>query len=121
VSLYLWAAGISSSTRDGSDVDVSFDTMFENLHMAFMGTVEARRDRWSLLGDVIYLNFGGNEAAEIPVGNVGGTIDLEADVKTRAWVLNFLGGYNLMQGKRGSVDLIAGPQYLEIKPTSSTE
>jgi len=54
-TLYLWGAGIGGETAAGAEFNVGFDTLIENLNMAFMGAFEARRAEWSLLADVIYL------------------------------------------------------------------
>jgi len=117
-SVYLWGAGLNGETAAGSEVDVGFDTLIQNLNMAFMGTVEARKAQWSFLTDVIYLNVGADGGGEVPIPAAPGsnlTVKLDADVKTKGWVLNLLGGYNLRQTEQGSLDLIAGARYLDLK------
>jgi len=117
-SLYLWGAGIKGETAAGSEVDVSFSDLINNLDMAFMGAFEARRSQWSLLADVIYLNVGADGDGEVPVPvapNSNVSVKVKADVKTKGWVLNLLGGYNLWQGEQGSVDLNAGARYLDLQ------
>jgi len=42
-------------------------------------------------------------------------VKVGADVKLRAWVLGFTGGYNLWQSERGTLDVIAGARHLEVK------
>jgi len=54
--LYLWGAGLNGETSAGSDFDISFGDLINNLNMAFMGNFEARKSKWSLAADVIYLN-----------------------------------------------------------------
>ena len=53
-TIYLWGAGINAETARGSTVDIDFNTLVNNLNMAFMGAIEARRREWSLVADVIY-------------------------------------------------------------------
>jgi len=114
--LYLWAPGIKGSTAGGSDIDISFDTLINNLNMTFMGAVEARKAQWSLLGDVIYLNVGAGGGGTVPVAAAPGvTADVGVDVKTRAWVLDLIGGYNIWQAEQGSLDILLGARYLEMK------
>ena len=60
---YLWAAGMKGTigvprTSGEIDIDQSFTDTLSDLKFAFMGTVDARHDRFVLLGDVLYLNVG---------------------------------------------------------------
>jgi len=116
-SIYLWAAGIRGETATGGEVDVSFDTLISNLNMAFMGAFEARKSEWSLLADVVYLNVGDNGAGKVPVTTESGaTLPLKVDtgVKVKGWVVSLLGGYNVRNTERLSVDVIAGARYLDL-------
>jgi hypothetical protein len=117
-TLYLWAAGIDAATAGGADIDVDFDTLLDNLNMAFMGTVEARRDPWSVVADAVYLNVGGDKGATVEVPVAPGSsvaVDVEAGVKTRGWALNLLGAYTVWADERATLDLLAGARYLELK------
>lgn len=117
-TLYLWAAGIDATTAGGADIDVDFDTLLDNLNMAFMGAAEARRGPWSVVADAVYLNVSADKGAtvEVPVAP-GSSVDVEVDagVKTRGWVLSLLGAYTVAENERASVDLLAGVRYLELK------
>lgn len=124
LSLYFFAPSIKGSTAAGSDIDVGFDTLLDNLNMTFMGAFEARKGRWSILADALYLNVGASSGAEVPVtgpGPLGLTRTFEADarVKQRGWVLSLLGGYNLRDDDKLKLDAIAGLRYLEMKATFS--
>jgi hypothetical protein len=117
-SVYFFAPDIKGSTAAGSDVDVSFDTLIDNLNMAFMGAFEVRKSKWSALADVMYLNVGANDGGEVPLTTSSGAslgLKVDAGVKVRGWVLTFLGGYNVYDTPQASVDLIAGARYLELK------
>jgi hypothetical protein len=115
-SIYLWGAAINGETARGAEVDVDFDTLINNLNMAFMGAFEARKSRWSFLTDVIYLNVGANGSGTVPVAIGPGTrVGVNASVKTKGWVLDFIGGYNLWNAPQGSLDMIAGARYLDLK------
>jgi hypothetical protein len=115
-TVYLWGAGIDGQTVTGSDVNVSFDTLLDNLNMAFMGAFEARNSRWSMLADVVYLNVGVNDGATVPVQLAPGlSIDAKTSVKAKGWVLDFIGGYNLWRSPEAALDLLAGARYLDLK------
>lgn len=116
-TIYLWAAGISGETARGAEVDVDFDTLISNLNMAFMGAFEARRGRWSVLADVVYLNVGANDSASVPVTLPRGAVvnvDVAASVESRGWVLNLLGAYNVVSTPQASLDVLAGARYMEL-------
>jgi len=86
--------------------------------MTFMGAFEARKDQWSLLADVIYLNVGANNSGKVPVqvapdSNVD--VKVNASVKTKGWVLDLIGGYTLWQTPEASLDLLAGARYLDLQ------
>jgi hypothetical protein len=117
-TLYLWGAGINGETARGSDVNVNFKTLIDNLNMGFMGAFEARKDKWSLLADVVYLNVGANNSGKVPVpvapdSNV--EVDVAASVKTKGWVLDLVGGYTLWQTPEARLDLLAGARYLDLQ------
>ena len=42
-TLYLWGAGIDGETARDPDVSVNFQTLLDNLNMAFMGAFESRK------------------------------------------------------------------------------
>jgi hypothetical protein len=58
-SIYGWFPGIEGETRfpsgaGGPSINVDADTLLENLKMAFMGTLEARKGQWGGLADWFY-------------------------------------------------------------------
>lgn len=58
---YLWMAGISGNgVLRGvpiGDIDISFSDIIEDLDMALTGHFEARKNNWTLLFDVFYVNI----------------------------------------------------------------
>ncbi|QVL47548.1 MAG: hypothetical protein KFB96_17845 [Thiocapsa sp.] len=116
-TLYLWGAGIQGDTAGGAKVDVGFDTLISNLDMAFMGAFEARRDRWSFVADVVYLDVGANESGEVPVrvaAGATGNVNVAASVATTGWVLNLTGAFTLLRNERASLDVLLGARYLDL-------
>ena len=55
-NVYLWGASIDATPDGGDSVHIGFSDLIDNLNMAFMGGLGARKGKWSLLSDVIYLN-----------------------------------------------------------------
>jgi hypothetical protein len=102
--IYLWGADIGGETKVG-DIDVPFDKILDNLEMAFMGTLAARRDKWMVFGDFIYLNVGATKTRNL--------IDADLDLKT--FVTTAGGGYRLARGERSAFNLIAAARYLKLE------
>ncbi len=84
LAIYLWGAGVGGTTQRGDQIDVGFSDIASNLNGAFMGAFEARKSKWSLGADVIYLNVEADKA-----GTIGGTsIPGNADVEVKGLVAN---------------------------------
>jgi hypothetical protein len=113
-TLYFWAAGINGETAGGADVDVGFDSLINNLNLAFMGAFEARQDQWSLAADLVYLNVGAGGRGTVPVRDTAGALQVSADVKTKGWVINLAGAYTLIETERASLAVLVGARYLDL-------
>ena len=114
-TVYLWGAGIEGDTAADNHVDVGFDTLISNLDMAFMGSLEARRSRWSLFADVVYMDVSASDSGSVklPVGP-GIPARVDADVATKGTVLTLWAGYDLMSSETARVDLRAGVRYFNL-------
>lgn len=115
-AVYLWGADIDGETATGSDVDVSFDDLFDNLNAGFMGSFEARNDKWLVLSDLMYLDVSADKTAKatVPVGQTQIQLKAEADVDLKGLVFQLLGGYKLFSDGRSRLNLIGGARYLDL-------
>lgn len=112
-AIYLWAAGVESTTRRGNEIDVSFSDIVSDLDMAFMGTFVARKSKWSLAADVIYLDIETDKT-----GTIGSTsIPVNANAEVTGWILNFHGARTVFQVERARVDILVGARYLDLDST----
>jgi len=109
--LYLWGASISGTTRIGGDIDVGIDDLLDNLDFAMMGGLEARKGKWSLIGDVIYLDVSADKSGSL---TDLGLATVTADVGVEGWVSNLLAGYNLANTETASADVVFGARYLDV-------
>lgn len=117
-TLYLWGAGIDGTTTFGSDVSVSFSDIIDNLDFALMGALEARNDKWMVVGDLIYLDISTGQSSSrtvlpsLPGG--GFTIDSTASIGVKGTVFQLAGGYELFENEAVSLFGTAGARYLKL-------
>ena len=113
--IYLWGASLGGKTAAGEGVDASFGDLLDNLEMAFMGSFSAKKDSWSMLADIIYLDLETTESATLPPGVAGpGPVPVDAQVELKGWVVNMLGGYSIVQSEQNTFTLTAGARYLDL-------
>ena len=107
-ALNLWGAGIKGSLINGTKIDVGFSDTLENLDLTFMGTLEARKSKWSMVGDLIYLGVSQDTGATLPSG-------AGVDAEVTGLVLNLIGGHNLLDTEDGRIDVIFGARHIDLE------
>jgi hypothetical protein len=110
-TLNLWGAGVQGTTQSGAVIDISFSDILDNLDFTFMGTFEARKAKWSLLADMVYLNMSADQSGNLP--GPGGAL-ARLDVGVEGVVLGLGAGYNLADTERGVHDFVFGARYLNL-------
>ncbi len=112
----MWAASIGVTTASGSDIDIEFSDIISNLDMTFMGAFGARKGKWSLLTDVIYLNISDDDQGTltVPIGS-GFSVGTDASVELSSWIVTPVVSYNIMQTEKASLDVLGGARYLWMK------
>ena len=115
-AIYLWGADIGGTTIGGSEVEVGFSDLLDNLEMGFMGAFAARKNNWSFLTDVIYLDLGVDNTTDlsIPIGGNILPVTTRTELDLKGWVVQLLGGYNLYSEGKSTLDLVAGARYLDL-------
>ena len=113
-AVYLWTTSISADTTTGQDIDIGFSDILSNLDFAAMGAVNARKGKWTLIGEFIYLNVGDDEkfSASGPLGlaTLSGkiSVDIKSSIGTAAV------GYRLLETDKGTLNAIAGARVLWV-------
>jgi hypothetical protein len=122
-AFYLWGADLGGQTIGGSEVEVDFSDLFDNLEMAFMGAFSARKNKWSLYTDIIYMDLAVDKTADlsIPVGPIQVPVTTSVSLDVEAWILHFAGGYNLYSEGESRLDVIGGARYLDLDQTMFLE
>jgi hypothetical protein len=105
-------------------VDVDSSTLLDNLDFAFMIAGEARKGRWLVATDYIYLSFGKVDSdvasvdfnpgsGPINVGSTGLNSNTESSIKGTVWTL--VTGYAAIQEPTVKLDTIGGFRYLNLE------
>ncbi len=135
VAPYVWFASLNATTNLNlppivgggtvtSTTSVGFGELLNHINFGAMVAADAQYDRFSVLTDFLYLNLGGVASQfksvnfpnypRIPISGLAqasGGLHLSAPIWTLA------GGYTLLKGDWGNLDVIAGFRYLGINAT----
>jgi opacity protein-like surface antigen len=117
IGVYGLFVGIEGDTQlNGvtSDVDISFDDIWDNFEMGFMGFVEHRRGRWSFIGDLAYLKVEGDRTL-----SRRGALSVTLDAEAEQLLLEGFVGYRVLtqdlKDARLGLDLLGGARYNDIE------
>jgi opacity protein-like surface antigen len=126
VTPYIWLPRISgtfSFTGAGGspqvDVGVGADDYLQNLDMALMLGGEARKGRWAIFTDFIYLDFSGENAAVRSVTGPGGIVQVSANANTTAGlkglVWELAAAYTISHTDAATFEVLGGFRYLGLE------
>jgi hypothetical protein len=111
---YLWIAGISGNAGIGNlSVNVDSGITDTNVHLSFgfMGTLEARKDRFIIVTDLQYSNLGTDHPTP-------GPLFTSATANFKTFILDPEVGYRIAENtdKGTSVDVVGGFRYWHLEP-----
>ena len=112
-SPYFWLAGLHGTGGVGNrttQVDESFRDVFDALNFAFMGTFEARKDKFISLTDLEYVSVSDDKATPGPLFS-----SVDAGFKT--FIFDQEVGYRLWENpeKGASLDVLGGARVWRVK------
>jgi hypothetical protein len=111
-SAYLWAAGVEGTSAEGDEIDVSFTDLLGSLEGGLMGILAARKGRWTLIADVLYLSI--HEDTSSTAKLIGFPVKLDVDVKLKGFVSTLGAAYRVIDEDMTSLDLLAGARYFNL-------
>jgi len=113
----------------GPNVGIGSDFL-ENIDFALMLSGEARKKKWSVFTDLIYLDLSVEEATiksvnfrgpglipRRPPVTVRAGLDAGSNASLEGFVWTLAGGYTLVKAKQGTLDLLGGFRYFGIEAT----
>ena len=112
---YLFATGLKgdigfSDALPPVSVEATFGDVVDNLDFGFMLFGEARKGRWGIWGDGMYVSLGVETETPFPIVLIYSGIELDVTLKTLAAG----GSYSLLTSESGWLDVIAGARYWSI-------
>ena len=111
-SAYIWAAGVKGTDSAGDEIDVSFSDILEDLDGGLMGVIAARKGKWTLIADILYLSI--HQETSSTANLIGIPATLDVDVKLKGFVSTFGVAYRVKESDMVSLDLLAGARYLKM-------
>jgi hypothetical protein len=114
-TLYLWTPDIDTTTQSGTDANISFNDIYKNLDMTFMGNFGGRKDKWSFLVDEVYMKISDSDSGSFKGPILGASWDLDLDVSLKSSITTLTGGYNIYDEGGTIFDVIAGARYTWVE------
>lgn len=120
---YFWAAGMKGDVKSGNlpktSVDIDFSDIWDNLDFGAMGAFEARKERWGLLFDAIYMKISTSAtSSRTGPGPIGATATAAADLTMEQTLLAAAVAYRVSDGPTAT-DVIGGARYSKIEADAS--
>ena len=99
----------------GDTIKVDPGTLLDNLGMTFQGAFEMRKDKWSLLADLFYVQEKAGQSNAVPLpGEGGGQINVGADLKLDMWITTLAGAYEVADQERATCNVLLGCRRISI-------
>lgn len=127
---YLWLPNVNGTLKyrvppgaaGSPEVLTGPNNYLENLQSVLMISGEARKDKWSIMADVIYLDFV-DQASTVKAVNFGGSIistNLSSNTTSslKGWLGTLAGGYTAAQTPALTLDVLGGVRYLGIEAST---
>ena len=123
LGIYGWFPDIDGTTSfpvgEDQDFTIPIGDVIDKLDFTFQGNFDARKGRWGLFTDVIYLDLG-DQKENLREGLIGGaeipadvTVDVGVDIKSLLWTTSAY--YRFVDNGGTSVDGMAGVRYTDLE------
>src|SRR5947209_2066916 len=109
---YLWGTSLDGRIGVGdrsANVNASFSNILDHLHLALMGMGDATwNNKVVLLTDAVYSDLRGYRATP-------GPLFLSVNPNQKLFLLTPEGGFRILEGREGSLDIVGGIRYWHLK------
>jgi hypothetical protein len=127
---YLWLPNVNGTLKydvppgaaGSPEASTGPNNYLENLQSVLMISGEARKDKWSIMADVIYLDFA-DQASNVKAVNFGGsTVSTNLNANTsssfKGGLATLAGGYTVVETPVLTLDVLGGVRYLQIRAST---
>jgi hypothetical protein len=107
-TVYGWFPGVSTTVETPLgqvEAEADFDEVLDTLDIAFLGAIEARKGRWSLIGDLQFFDIG----AESPTPF--GTAFSDIEIDSQMTLFSAYATYALVDNDKTRFDVGGGVRY----------
>jgi|MudIll2142460700_1097286.scaffolds.fasta_scaffold70814_3 hypothetical protein len=131
ITPYLWLPNVNGTLKysmppagEGSpEVETGPNEYLQNLQGLILLSGEARKDRWSVFTDVIYLSFA-DEDSSVKAIDFGGSlvsssVNLATSTTFRGMAWTLATGYAIQTGTAVTLDVFGGLRYFGLEATTS--
>jgi hypothetical protein len=114
ITPYIWVPGISGTLKYGSgndrNVSLSQSDYLSNLQFVGFLDLQAEKGRWSLLVDLMYLDFSNDDRSVV----LPGGLYVGAETKLSAFIGEAVVGYAVYRTKDVDFSVIGGVRYADV-------
>lgn len=122
-SIYGWFPDISGRTAialgGGADFEVEVGDILDNLQFTLQGSFDARKGRWGLYTDVIYMDLGRTESivreGEVSRANLPADVSAAVGFDLKSLIWSTAGYYRMIDEPGRSFDVLMGLRYSDIE------
>ena len=111
---YLFATGLDGKIGFNefppAEVEASFSDILDNMDFAFMLYGDAKKGRWGIWGDAMYVKLGLEPEGNIPLVRIYSGVDIGIKMTTLAAG----GSYSLVAGDDSWLDIVVGARYWSL-------
>jgi hypothetical protein len=130
ITPYLWLPNVNGTLKydvppdSGSpEVETGPNDYLQNLQSVIMLSGEARKERWSVFTDIIYLSFG-DEDSSVKSVNFGGSIvssslNLATTSSLRGTAATLGTGFAVRTGSAATLDIFGGLRYFSLNASTN--
>ncbi|MGH8642242.1 MAG: hypothetical protein ACRET6_11045 [Burkholderiales bacterium] len=116
---YIWGVAMSGDVQSGAlpamHINMSFSDILDNLDAGLLSAFEARKGRWGMLFDAIYMKLEtSGTASRTGSGPIGSTAMASAELEVTQKMFAAAVAYRVVEG-RAPIDVIGGLRYAKIE------
>jgi len=108
-----WLPTIKPTPPSGETLNWSLSDLLSNLDMMAQFSGGARKGKWSMAADFLYLNLGDKRTISGEI--IHQPVEVEADLDLRALPFTVTAGYQVAENEKSRIDIIGGVRYIYIR------